>query len=138
MLVVNSLRKTYFLIFWQIPCFPRLERWTFKFPVFPVPWQHCVYMVPHWFWLYFIFENSCSLNCDKTIERKNASLKSFFIPETATNINVNQRENECAGNRDILLFIYNERFPHYWTLCRVTLLEQVAWEGLIYNAVSQK
>ena len=35
MLEVNSLCKNTF--FWQIPCFPSLIKWTFKFPIFPVP-----------------------------------------------------------------------------------------------------
>ena len=39
-LVVNSLCKNIFLIFLANSlCFPCLEKWTFKFPVFPVPWQ---------------------------------------------------------------------------------------------------
>ena len=36
-LVVNSLCKNIFLA--NSLCFPCLEKWTFKFPVFPVPWQ---------------------------------------------------------------------------------------------------
>ena len=40
MLVVNTLCKNIFLIFLaNFLCFPCLEKWTFKFPVFPVPWQ---------------------------------------------------------------------------------------------------
>ena len=39
-LVVNSLCKNIFLIFLANSlCFPCLEKWTSKFPVFPVPWQ---------------------------------------------------------------------------------------------------
>ena len=42
MLVLNSLCKNIFLIFLANSlCFPCLEKWTFKFPVFPVPWQPC-------------------------------------------------------------------------------------------------
>ena len=42
-LVVNSLCKNIFLIFFLANslCFPCLEKGTFKFPVFPVPWQPC-------------------------------------------------------------------------------------------------
>ena len=38
-LVVNSLCKTIFFIFGIFPVFNCLEKWTSKFPVFPVPWQ---------------------------------------------------------------------------------------------------
>ena len=47
-LVVNSLCKNIFLIFFsKLPVFSCLEKWTFKFPVFPVPWQPCSHLCLH-------------------------------------------------------------------------------------------
>ena len=45
-LKLNSLCKTIFLIFLENSlCFPCLEKWTSKFPVFPVPWQPCEWIL---------------------------------------------------------------------------------------------